>query len=80
MNLIVKEHANTIAKPTVKTYKVVVTPSSYGCISTTIGLQKGDIIVFTGESDAVRLPVGEDGQILTADSSTDTGLAWVDPS
>ena len=38
---------------------------------------KGDIIVFDGSSH-VCLPVGADGQILKADSSTATGVDWDD--
>lgn len=40
---------------------------------------KGDIVVFNG-SEAVRLPVGSDTQVLTVDSSTSTGLKWAAPS
>jgi hypothetical protein len=40
---------------------------------------KGDIYVYNG-STIVRLPIGTNGQVLTADSSTATGLAWVTPS
>ena len=37
---------------------------------------KGDIPVRGNASDAVRLPVGTDGYVLKANSSTATGLAW----
>ena len=47
-------------------------------IPKTIGQLKGDLIVFRGESDCVRLPVGRDGQVLVADSTTETGLRWID--
>lgn len=36
---------------------------------------KGDIIVENG-TNAVRLPVGTDGQVLTADSAEATGVKW----
>ena len=38
---------------------------------------KGDIIVYDG-SNAVRLPAGDDGQVLTRRRSATTGLAWED--
>jgi hypothetical protein len=38
---------------------------------------KGDVMVY-GSSN-VRLPVGSDGQILTADSAQTTGVAWTTP-
>ena len=40
---------------------------------------KGDILVENG-SNVVRLAVGTDDQVLTADSSTATGLTWADAS
>jgi hypothetical protein len=43
----------------------------------TTGWNKGDILVFDG-NDLVRLPIGADGQILTANSGSPTGLAWAD--
>lgn len=39
----------------------------------------GDLIVQNG-SALDRLPVGTDGQLLTADSGADLGLAWTDPT
>ena len=44
-----------------------------------IGLMKGDILVYRGEGDVVRLPVGTDGQVLTADSSSELGVKWTTP-
>jgi hypothetical protein len=39
------------------------------------GTTKGDLIVYNG-SEYVRLPVGADGTVLTADSTQAAGLAW----
>lgn len=41
-----------------------------------IGQMKGDIIVFRGEGDPVRLPVGSNGQVLVADSTAAAGVRW----
>lgn len=37
---------------------------------------KGDLYTF--DTDDARLPVGSDGQVLAANSATDTGLEWQD--
>ena len=47
-----------------------------GSIPMSIGLMKGDILVYQGEGYVKRLPVGMDGQVLTADSSTELGVKW----
>jgi len=41
---------------------------------------KGDLLVGTSADDLDRLPVGNNGQVLTANSATATGLAWSNPS
>jgi hypothetical protein len=42
----------------------------------TIWNAKGDLAVGTGADTASRLAVGTDGYVLTADSTTATGLKW----
>jgi hypothetical protein len=37
---------------------------------------KGDILVGTGDNTITRLPVGTNNYVLSADSSTSTGLIW----
>lgn len=38
---------------------------------------KGDIYAATAASTPARLPVGTDGQVLSADSGESTGLSWI---
>jgi len=49
-------------------------------IQPTIVDAKGDIIVATAADTVARLAVGTNDQVLTADSSTATGLKWATPS
>lgn len=41
---------------------------------------KGDLISATGADTPARLAVGTNGQVLTADSTTATGLKWATPA
>lgn len=41
---------------------------------------KGDLIAATAADTPARLAVGTNGQVLTADSSAATGLAWATPA
>jgi hypothetical protein len=49
-------------------------------ISNTLFDAKGDILVATAADTPGKLTVGTNGQVLNADSSTATGLAWVTPA
>jgi hypothetical protein len=49
-------------------------------IPATIFDAKGDIIAATAADTASRLAVGSNNQVLTADSSTATGLKWATPA
>jgi hypothetical protein len=51
-----------------------------GAIANTIVDAKGDILVGTAADTPGRLAVGSNDQVLTADSSTGTGLKWATPS
>lgn len=51
-------------------------PSVEGGIQPTIVDAKGDLIVATAADTVSRLAVGSNDQVLTADSSTATGLKW----
>ena len=41
-----------------------------------IGLMKGDILVYAGEGDIRRLPVGTVDQVLVADPTSELGVKW----
>jgi hypothetical protein len=41
---------------------------------------KGDTVAATGPSAAVRIPVGTNGQVLTADSAETAGVKWTTPA
>lgn len=47
-----------------------------GAIPMAIGLMKGDILVYQGEGHVKRLPVGINGQVLTADDTSELGVKW----
>jgi hypothetical protein len=39
---------------------------------------KGDLLIATGASTITRLPIGVNGQVLTADSASASGVRWAD--
>lgn len=53
---------------------------SSSVIAPTIVDAKGDLIAASAADTPARLAVGTNGQVLTADSSASTGLAWASPS
>ena len=55
-------------------------PSVEGGIQPTIFDAKADLLTATANDTPARLAVGTNGQVLTADSSTATGIKWATPA
>lgn len=55
-------------------------PGLTGKLDKNIATTKGDMFVATGSATIVRLGVGSDGQVLTADSSLADGVKWATPT
>jgi len=52
------------------------TAAQVGAIPVAIVDAKGDLVAATGPDTVARLPVGADGQVLTADSTQAAGVKW----
>lgn len=55
------------------TFVTTTSSTTFGALAPTT--TKGDLVVHNG-ADNVRLPVGTDGQVLTADATAAEGVAW----
>lgn len=73
---IIEVFANNVV-PLTDTYSQSVADGKF--VNNTIVDAKGDLIVGSAADTFVRLPVGSNGQVLTAASTTGTGLAWSAP-
>jgi hypothetical protein len=63
------------------TVSITLTPSATPIVGNdTIWQALGDLAAAIGPNAAVRVPVGTDGQILTADSGQAAGVNWVTPA
>ena len=80
MKLIVREHVNKIIEVEKKIFSVHIDAlDSYGKISESIGQEKGDLIVFQGAGNPVRLPASNAaGKVLTSDPTAENGVIWAD--
>lgn len=56
------------------------TISTLGAILKTLLTTKGDIVGASSAFTPVRVPVGTDGQVLTADSAATPGVSWQTPA
>ena len=77
MKLIIREHTNSIASVKKKEYTVTINAiNDYAKIANNVGQMKGDVIVYRSAGDPTRLPVGTNGQVLTADNTAPLGVKW----
>lgn len=78
MKLVVREFVTAVAEPIKKVYNVTIDAvNNFGKIPASIGLAKGDLIVFRGEGDPIRLPAGSvAGRVLTVNPDAEGGVDW----
>lgn len=79
MKLIVREHITAIAEPIKKVYNVTIDAvNNFGKIPASIGEKKGDLIIFRGPGDPIRIPAGTiAGRILVTDPDSECGWSVV---
>ena len=74
MSVTVELNVNSVVQPTVKKTFADVVKDAEPHIPESIGLAKGDLIVFRGEGDPVRFSAGTaEGKVLTTDPLSETG-------
>lgn len=61
-----------------QTNEIVIDKNTSGSIPMNTGLMKGDLLVCQEEGYIKRLPVGNNDQVLTADSASELGVKWSD--
>lgn len=76
---IIQRKAGAWTNRTVAQYKtdLAYTAAQVGAIANALVDAKGDIVTATANDTPARLAVGSDGQVLSANSATSTGLEWV---
>lgn len=69
-----------LASPTFTGTVAGITAAMVGAIASTLPDAKGDVLTATAADTPARLAVGANDTVLTADSSTATGLKWATPA
>ena len=79
MKLIVREHITAVAEPIKRVFNVTIDAvNNFGKIPMSIGEKKGDLIIFRGAGDPIRVPAGTvAGRILVTDPDSPYGWSIV---